>query len=444
MYATDYEIDQSKDGEIPERNSNTFRSAPYYTCTGWIVRKNSKAGCKGGMKKSAGVVIIGGGINGCTIAYNLSKENIDAVLLEKGSLANGATGRCGGMIWSNQSGVELSKVAINSGERFAELEQELDADLEYELADALTLALPGEEEDFRKAIDLQKSLGVSIEWLEPDEIRKIAPYIDVDNIPVAGGYHVFDHPANASVNPFYTVEAFAINARRLGAEIYTYTEVIGIKVENGKMESVLTNRGEIKTHIVVNAAGGWSSDMAQMAGIKIPTMPYPDRGAAALVTEPLEPLPYFPESNEIWGRQTKSGQIVAGRGGFITPENIPPRMEPVYNYSTEAGLDFIQELSEIMQRYIPKLSNVNILRYWGGFFDVTPDALPILGEADELKGLILACGCSGHGFCFSQAMGKFITDLIVEREKSKIMESFNLRRFKREYREYPGRWFGGH
>lgn len=393
------------------------------------------------MKISAGVVIIGGGINGCTIAYNLSKENIDAVLLEKGSLANGATGRCGGMIWSNQSGVELSKVAISSGERFAELEQELDADLEYELADALTLALPGEEEDFRKAIDLQKSLGVSIEWLEPDEIRKIAPYIDVDNIPVAGGYHVFDHPANASVNPFYAVEALAANARRLGAEIYTYTEVIGIKVENGKIESALTTQGEIKTHIVVNAAGGWSSDVAQMVGIKIPTMPYP-HSAAALITEPLEPLPYFPESSEIWGRQTKSGQIIAGRADYIAPETAPPTEEPGYN--TEASLDYIQHVSEIMQRYIPRLSNVNILRHWGGFFDVTPDALPILGEVDELEGLILACGCSAHGFCFSQAMGKFVTDLIVMGEKSNIMESFNIRRFKREYREYPGRWFGGH
>jgi len=393
------------------------------------------------MKTSAEVVIIGGGINGCTIAYNLSKENIDAVLLEKGSLANGATGRCGGMIWSNQSGVELSKVAISSGERFAELEQELGADLEYELANALTLALPGEEEDFRKAIDLQKSLDVSIEWLEPDGIRKIAPYIDVDNIPVVGGYHVFEHPANASVNPFYAVEALAANARRLGAEIRVYTEVIDIKVENGKIENVLTTQGEIKTHIVVNAAGGWSSDVAQMAGMKIPTMPYP-HSAAALITEPLEPLPYFPESSEIWGRQTKSGQIIAGRADYIAPETAPPTKKPGYN--TRASLDYILHVSEIMQRYIPRLSNVNILRHWGGFFDVTPDALPIFGEVDELEGLILACGCSAHGFCFSQAMGKFITDLIVRREKSKIMESFNLRRFKREYREFPGRWFGGH
>jgi sarcosine oxidase subunit beta len=253
------------------------------------------------MRKSAEVVIIGGGINGCTIAYNLSREYVDVALLEKGSLANGATGRCGGMIWSNQYGLELTKVAISSGERFAELEQELSADLEYERADALTLALPGEEEDFRKTIDLQKSLGMGVEWLEPYEIRKLAPYIDVDNIPVAGGYRVFNHPANASVNPFYAVEALATNARKLGAEIHTYTEVIGIKVKNGKIANVLTTQGEIKTHIVINAAGGWSSDVAQMAGMKIPTMPYP-HSAAALITEPLEPLPYFPEYREIWGR----------------------------------------------------------------------------------------------------------------------------------------------
>lgn len=393
------------------------------------------------MKKNAEVVIIGGGINGCTIAYNLSKENIDTVLIEKGSLANGATGRCGGMIWSGQPTAKLIRVAASSGERFMQLEEELGSDLEYRLSDSLTIALPGEAEDYKKAMNLQKSLHVSIEWLEPDEIKKIAPYIDVDNIPVVGGYHVFGHPFNASVNPFFTVEALATNAKRLGTEIYTYTEVTSIEIRNGEVECVLTTKGRINTHIVVNAAGGWSSDVAQMCGIKIPTMPYP-HSAVALVTEPLELLPCFAESNEIWGHQTKDGQIIAGTGDYITPETAPPTEEP--GYKTEANLASLKHISEALQRYIPKLSNVNILRHWGGFFDVTPDALPILGEVDELKGLILACGCSAHGFCFSQAIGKFITDLIVKQERCEIMEDFNLRRFKRGYREYPGRWFGSH
>lgn len=390
-------------------------------------------------KESAEVVIIGGGINGCTITYNLSKEGIDTLLLEKGDLASGATGRCGGMIWSDQSSKELSKIALSSVNRFAELEEELDSDLEYELADSLMLALPGEEEDYKRAVDLQKKLGVNIEWVEPDEIKVMAPYIDVDNIPLRGGYHVFGHPANASVNPFYTVEALATNAKRLGAQIYIHTEVVDIEVKKSRIETVLTTKGRIKTHVVVNAAGGWSSDIARMAGIKIPTMPYP-HSASALVTEPLMPLPYFAESSEIWGRQTKNGQIIAGPADYLTPETAPPTEEPGYN--TKASLEDLKHVSQVMQRYIPKLTNVNILRHWGGFFDVTPDGLPILGKVEELEGLILACGFSAHGFCFSQAIGNFITDLIVKQKKSKIMEKFNLGRFNGEYRDYSGRWFG--
>ena len=387
------------------------------------------------MKKNTEVAIIGGGINGCTIAYNLSKEGIDTVLLDKGRLANGATGRSGAMIWSKWSdepnpNKELLKLGLSTAERFAELEEELDYNIEYKTSDSLTLALPEEEGHYKAVANLRKNLGIPIEWLGPDEIRKEAPYIDVDNNPVSGGYHIFGHLANAGANPFYTVEALATNARRLGAEIYTYTEVIGIEVENGKIESILTTNGKIKTHIVVNAAGAWSSDVAKMAGIKIPTMPYRDE---ALITEPLKPLPYLVICENLWARQTKTGEIIAG-------EDAMPIREPGYN--AEASLGSLKRTTEVMQKYIPRLGNVNILRHWGGFEDITPDELPILGEVDELQGLILACGCNGYGFCFSQALGKLITDLIVRQEKPKVMELFSLGRFGREHREYSGRWYG--
>jgi len=102
----------------------------------------------------------------------------------------------------------------------------------------------------------------------------------------------------------------------------------------------------------------------------------------------------------------------------------------------------LKHTSESQQRYIPKLGNVNILRHWEGFFDAIPDALPILGEVHEIRGLILAClwlQCSR--ILFSQAIGKFITDLIIKQERCEIMEDSNLRRFKSKYREYPDRWF---
>lgn len=384
------------------------------------------------MKRSAEVVIIGGGINGCSIAYNLSKENIDTVLVEKGSLANGATGRSGAMIWNMWSqghDKELAMVGTSAAKKFAELEEELDYDIEYAPSDSLLLVAPGQEEDYRKAMaNVEKNLGISIEYLEPEAIEKVAPYIDVANNPVVGGYHFLNHPLYAGANPFYTVEALTTNAKRAGAKICTYTQVTGIEVEKGKIESILTTKGKINTHIVINAAGAWSSDVAQMAGIKIPTMPYRDE---AFITEPLEPLPYLADCENMWSRQTKNGQIIAG-------EEIVPNREPGYN--AEASLGVLERTAHTMQQYIPKLGNVNILRHWGGFEDITPDELPIAGEVDELKGLILACGCNGFGFCFSQALGELITDLIIKQEKCKVMEYFNLRRFRREYREYPGRW----
>ncbi len=384
------------------------------------------------MKKTAEVVIIGGGISGCTIAYNLSKENIDTMLVEKGNLANGATGRSGSMIWNiwgQKPDKELAKLGLSTTKKFAELEEELDYDIEYTPSDYLILVTPEEEENYRKAMAItQKNLGLNIEYLKPDEIKKMAPYIDVDNNPVVGGYHLCNHRINAGANPFYTVEALTTNAKRAGAKIYTYTEVTGIEVEKGKIESILTTKGKIKTHTVINTAGAWSSDVAQMAGIKIPTMP---KRTEAFITEPLMHLPYLAGVGSIWWRQEKNGQIIAGE------EKGPTR--PGYN--TEASLGALKRTAHAIQQYIPQLGNVNILRHWGGFEDITPDELPIVGEVDELKGLILACGCNGFGFCFSQALGKLITDLIVRQEKGKAMEYFNLRRFAREYREYPGRWY---
>jgi len=385
------------------------------------------------MKKTAEVVIIGGGISGCTIAYNLSKENIDTVLVEKGSLANGATGRSGSMIWNiwgTKPDKELAKLGLSTAKKFAELEEELDYDIEYTPSNYLTLVTPEEEEKYRKAMAItQKNLDLTIEYLKPGEIKKIAPYIDVDNNPVVGGYHICNHRIRAGANPFYTVEALTTNAKRAGAKIYTDTEVTDIEVENGKIESILTTKGKIKTHTVINAAGAWSSDVARMTGIKIPTMPYRDE---AFITESLMHLPYLTECGNVWTRQEKNGQIIAG-------EEIVPTREPGYN--AEASLGVLKRTSHAIQQYIPQLGNVNILRHWGGFADITPDELPIVGEVDELKGLILACGCNGFGFCFSQALGKLITDLIVRQEKGKAMECFNLRRFAREYREYPGRWY---
>jgi len=386
------------------------------------------------MKKSAEVVIVGGGISGWSIAYNLAKAKVKAVVLEKKYIASGASGRCGAMIWAKWyegSSEVLAKVGNMTLNRYANLQEELDADIEYTLESSIKFVEEGEEEEFEEdMLELEKYFDVRSEFLQPEEIKKIAPYIGVDNLETVGGYLQTGHISSASANPFLTIHALVNNARRLGAEFYTNTEVKGIIVKNGKVEGVRTSQRDIKTNIVVNASGAWSADVARMAGIKIPTKPF---GEEAVVTEPLMPISYFPLALEIFGRQTKSGQILIGEEPF--PEQKP-------GYSTETTLDFLPRISEVLLDLFPKFGHINILRQWAGVEDVTPDQLPILGRVDEVEGLILACGSQNFGFCLSQAVGEIVADIIMKKDKHKdITEALSLSRFEKKYREFSGRWY---
>jgi len=386
------------------------------------------------MKRSAEIVIIGGGVIGCSIAYNLAREKVNVVVLERDYLASGASGRCGAMIWAKWYPMETSEIMAKIGNmalnRFANLEKELDTSIEYNLESSISCIRPGEEDDYDSEIlELKKYFDTRPEFLKPEEIKKMAPYIGVDNYESVGGYLRSGSIANASANPFLTVHELANTAKRLGATIYTGTEATGIIVENGKVEGVRTSKGDIKTNIVVDAAGAWSADVARMAGLKIPTRPH---GEDAVVTEPLMSLPYFPEIPEVYGRQTKSGQILVGENDF--PEQAS-------SYSIETTLDFLPRISEYLMKMFPSFSNINIVRHWAGTEDITPDELPILGKVDEVAGLILACGFTA-GFCISQAAGEIITDIILEKDKNRdIAEALNLNRFEKKYREYPGRWY---
>lgn len=386
------------------------------------------------MKSSAEVVIIGGGVIGCSIAYNLAREKVNVVVLERDYLASGASGRCGAMIWAKWYPMETSEVMAKVGnmtlKRFANLEEELDTDIEYNLENSISCIRPGEEDDYDSEIlELEKYFDTRLEFLKPEEIKKMAPYIGVDNYESVGGYLRSGTISSASANPFLTVHELANAARRLGATIYTGTEVNGIIVENGKVEGIRTSKGDIKTNIVVDAAGAWSADVARMAGIKIPTRPH---GEDAVVTEPLMPLPYFPGRPGTYGRQTKSGQILIGE------DNFP---EQASSYSTETTLDFLPRITGHLLQLFPSFGNVNIQRHWAGTEDITPDELPILGKVDEVAGLVLACGFTG-GFCISQAVGEIIADIILEKDKNlDVVEALNLRRFEKKYREFPGRWY---
>ncbi len=370
--------------------------------------------------KSASIVIIGGGVSGCAIAWNLANRGIkDIVLLEKDTLANGSTGRCGAgirMQWAAEKNCRLAQYSVNFFENGNEI-LGYERDIEFEQSGYLIVAANEKEaEQFKKNVKLQNSLGIPSVYLTPEEAREIVPLIDTSQFVAATFCQKDGH-----LNPFHTTDAYAKAAERLGVKIFKHTEVIGIEVKNRRIESVETTRGRIATNIVVNAAGGWSKAIGAMTGVDIPT--YVQRHQI-MVTEPLEPIlnpMVMGFSYNIYIQQVPHGSIIMGRS-----DNTEP-----LDFRTTSGWKFVEEMAKTCSKLLPALKTANVLRQWAGHYCMTEDAQPIYGPTPGVEGMYLACGFSGHGFMLAPATAQLVSEMILGEPLTIDVSNLDVGRFER-------------
>ena len=369
------------------------------------------------MKNKADVVIVGGGINGCSLAYQLAKKGLEVVLLEKNYIASGATGRCGAGIRQQWSTKENVKLAMESVKIFERLSREF-GDIGFRQGGYL-IAIHDDNEmkQAEKNVEMQRSLGLKVSIIDSDEITKIVPILDVEGMHAIGATFC---PTDGHADPFKTTFAYAREAVKNGAEILTHTEVKAISKNNGRINSVKTDNGEIKTSFVVDAAGVWSKEIARMAGIEIPNVPYRKE---IIVTERIKPLfkaMVISFKDGIYFSQQDEGQIL---GGIPNPHERK-------GYLTMPTFSFLTHMAKTLTRYAPSLSYIRVLRHWTGFYDVSPDARPIIGEDLKVKGFIHCHGFSGHGFMLSPMVTKILTEYIADNKPSDFLESLSIERFK--------------
>ncbi|MDH7517238.1 MAG: FAD-binding oxidoreductase [Candidatus Thermoplasmatota archaeon] len=370
------------------------------------------------MRSKADVVIIGGGVNGCSLAYGLAKKGLDVVVVEKKYLTSGATGACGAGIRQQWSTRENAELAINSVRIFEKLSKELGQDIEFRQGGYLIVV--HDDDEMRQAernVAMQRSLGLKVDILKPGEINDVVPILDVDGIGVVGATFC---PTDGHANPFKTTFAYADAARRYGAEINTYTRVVGLKTKNREVNAVVTDKGVVKTSVVVNAAGVDSKAVAEMVGVNLPIVPFRKEIMATERLKPVFEAMVISFRDGVYFSQQREGQIV---GGIPIPEERS-------GYRTMPTMSFMQHMARTITRYAPVLKHVNMLRHWTGFYDVTPDARPILGETNGVKGFIQCNGFSGHGFMLSPMVSKLLVDLIVDHKTPDVLLSLNLSRFK--------------
>ncbi|MCR4425481.1 MAG: FAD-binding oxidoreductase, partial [Firmicutes bacterium] len=237
-------------------------------------------------KDTADVVVIGGGVVGAAIAFELARAGCrDVILLEKGFLACGSTGRCGAGVRQQWGTVTNCTLARESVRIFETMDDYLDytPGVEFRQGGYLILAYTDKQwEQFRRNVELQRSLGIEVEMLSPAEARGIVPYLNTEGLVGATFCRKDGH-----ANPFHVTLAYARAAARLGVDIRTRTEVTGIDVKAGRIRSVHTSKGTIHTSTVMNCAGPYAGVVAAMAGLQLPL--WAERHQI-LVTEPVEPI----------------------------------------------------------------------------------------------------------------------------------------------------------
>jgi len=352
--------------------------------------------------KTADIVIIGGGISGVSIGYFLLKHGAkNVVILEKNHLAAGATGRCGAGIrqqWGSPLNCIMSKFSCEFFETAAD-ELAFAGDIEFHQGGYVMLVTTEKElAQTKENIALQNSLGIGTKLLTPSEAKALAPPLNTEEL-LGVAYHSRD----GHLNPFITTRAFADAFTRLGGKIYTNTSLTGIRVENGQIAGVDTNRGSIATNTVVNAAGGYVQTIADMVGVELPL--YSQRHNI-LVTEPVERIldPMLMSfSLNFYCQQTPHGSFVMGRTCPDQPRDL----------RITADSRFPVAMAKTIVNVLPRLKNLRMLRQWAGLYNMSPDNHPIYDQVPGLMGFFLAAGYSGHGFMMSPATGQSMAELIL-------------------------------
>ncbi len=341
------------------------------------------------------VVIVGGGITGLSTAYYLAKEGAkNIVVIEKSYLGSGSTGRCGTGIRQQFTTREHIILMRESVKLWKEWENNLPKSVHFRQGGYLWILKENEIDTYREYVRLQNILGVNSRIINKDDVKLIVPDINTDGIAGASWC-----PSDGNAYPFDTVDALRIALKQFGIPIRQFEEVKEIKVENGIIQQVITNKEKFNTHFVVNAAGFGAKKIAHMVGMDLPLKLYRHQIA---VSEPvkvfLEPMAV---KGELYFTQTYRGRII---GGTDLDEQSTESLS-----STDG---FLPQFAKEILSVLPTISSLNVMRQWAGFYVVTPDHHPILGGTD-LPGFVLGVGFSGHGFMLGPVVGKLLAAYIM-------------------------------
>ena len=363
------------------------------------------------------VVIIGGGIIGCSIAMFLSTKGVNSItLIEMNSLSSGATHKSGAMIREFYQTDFLIEMAKESKKLFEKTEIKINKN------GRLYLFSKENKEIVEQNVKLNQDHGVNLEILSTDQIEKLIPNINLSNVEIG-----FLEPNAGYVDSVDSTYYFANQALNNGVKIFTHTKVESIEVKNDKIKSVTTDKGKIETSIVVNAAGAWANYINKSTNENLPIFALRVQQALVKSNSYFDPFKYclMDYVNGTYMRPDDGNSYIIGEElGFEQSDIVSPGF---YNQSADENIILNHKLK--IENRLPRFKDSILKGGHAALYDMTPDANPILGKSTKIKGLFYAVGFSGHGFKLSPIIGKLLSELIAENIKDPLLDKFNLTRF---------------
>ena len=376
------------------------------------------------MIESADLVIVGGGCVGCSIALHVARldQSLKIVLLERQHVAWGATGKSTAIIRQHYSNPETARMALESLKVFESFASSVGGECGFARTGFLLAVGENDASMLKRNVKMQRGLGIETSILQPTEITKLQPGVNVGDV-AAAAYE----PRSGYADPVLTTQSFAAAATRLGVNLQEQTRVVEIIQTAGRVRGVKTESGEIHADAVVNAANVWANQIMPRDHSRLPIRVLREQSCIFLKPATFETV------LTVWG-DFPQGMYFCPKGADrllvgSLESNLPEIGDPD---NSEEGVDYqtVQGYSEKLVHRIPAMAHARWERGWSGSYDVTPDWHPILDESEEVEGLYVAAGFSGHGFKLSPAIGKRMAEFIVKRHKPADLESFRSTRFK--------------